>query len=112
MISGWSPCVSIFAALEWGKAFQYYSWASCQNFALTQWITAWVANCEHRQAEDKYGRPKLYALLQKYQENYAALHPVIEAHVQEFVAKGRLCLAVQVLQIVDNFDPESDSTVA
>ena len=40
------------------------------------------------------------------------MHPVIEAHVQDFVAGGRKCLAVQVLEIVDDFDAESDSTVA
>ena len=40
------------------------------------------------------------------------MHPVIEAHVKDFVAKGHQCLAVQVLEIVDSFDAESDSTVA
>ena len=40
------------------------------------------------------------------------MHPVIESHVKDFVAKGHKCLAVQVLEIVDDFDAESDSTDA
>ena len=71
-----------------------------------------MANCEHRQAEEKYGIAKLYALVQKYKEHHAELQPAIQAHVHEFEAQGPVCLAVQVLQIVDAFDAESDSTVA
>ena len=71
-----------------------------------------MANCEHRQAEEKYGAPKLHALVQKYKEHQAELQPAIEGHVKEYEAKGHDCLAVQVLKLVDEYAAASDSSDA
>ena len=49
--------------------------------AECSWVTAWVANCEFRQAEQKYGMPEIWRLVTKYEGHKSKLRPLIQTAV-------------------------------
>ena len=69
------------------------------------WITSWIANCEHRQAEKTFGVPRMLYLAEKFRQHRALLQPIIQRFVDDFEAVGNKCLMVKVLGIVNEYNP-------
>ena len=69
------------------------------------WITGWIANCEHRQAERKFGIPRMLYLTEKFRQHRALLQPIIQRFVDDYEPVGTQCLMVKVLEIVSDYNP-------
>ena len=72
------------------------------------WVSAWVANCEFRQAEKKFGSGALWALCKKYDHHRKQLRPLIQVHVDNFEAAGANCLCTQVCKLIHEFETTSE----
>ena len=73
----------------------------------SSWITAWIANCEFRQAEARYGSTGLWALCQKMERHGAEIVPTIRRHIDAYEASGRKCLCRQVCDLVCKYVPQA-----
>ena len=85
------------------KEVQRYKKKDCN------WVTAWIANCEFRQAEAHYGASVLWSLCEKMKRHETDIRPLIRRHVATYEASGRQCLCRQICSLVERFEPKGRS---
>ena len=71
----------------------------------SNWVTAWIANCEFRQAEKEFGHTTLWALCKKAEVHEPQVRPLLQQYVALYEAKGCKCLCRQVCRVVQDYVP-------